>query len=81
MGGIGVMFPTVVVLEHGNRLYVTLFERILEGIYQLDIFEEGRAVHSREFSGVAMAVDGRGRLYVAEEVDYPRVVRYRVGGG
>ncbi|MFC2141630.1 6-bladed beta-propeller [Acidobacteriota bacterium] len=78
IGGIGIMFPTVVVLEHGSRLYVTLFWRITEGLHQLDIFEDGQAVHSQEINGIVMAVDSRGGLYVAEEVDYPQVVRYRV---
>ena len=78
IGGIGIMFPTVVVLERGNRLYVTLFWRITEGLHQLDIFEDGQAVHSQEINGIVMAVDSRGGLYVAEEVDYPQVVRYRV---
>lgn len=43
-----------------------------------DVFQAGRQVGSIEVPGTLRAADARGRIYVAEEEGFPKVVRYAV---
>lgn len=75
---IGMRFPYVPVIEHENRLYITLSAREADDPKHLNIFENGRCIASVEVVGYAFAADRKGRLYFAEEEEFPKVVRYKV---
>lgn len=78
--GIGIVFPTVSALEYKERVYVTLLNiKTLLGEEvpnQLDVFEKGVPIASLDVDGFAYAIDQEGRLYFAEEEDFPKIVRY-----
>jgi hypothetical protein len=79
--GIGIMYPVVSVFEHKNRFYVNIkTSKPLVGDIpnQLDIFENEEQIATLDVVGSAYAIDRQGRLYFAEEEDFPRVVRYIV---
>ena len=42
----------------------------------LDVFQGNNQVGTLEAGGTPLAVDSRGRIYFAEELDFPKVVRY-----
>jgi hypothetical protein len=73
---IALIFPYLTVLEFGERLYVTVYGKGGEGPNELIIYEKDRPVASLPVSGMPRAIDRQGRLYCAEETDFPRVVRY-----
>ncbi len=77
-GGIGFRFPGTSVLEHKNRLYVTLQGLDPDAPNHLEIFEKDEYIASLEVKGLAFAVDRQGRLYYAVEEDSPKLVRYAV---
>ncbi len=78
MGGIGIIFPVVYVLEYKNRLYVTIQGWDRDGPNQMEIFDNNRSVASLAIKGFAYSVDKEGRIYFAEEEDFPRVVRCKI---
>ena len=41
----------------------------------LDVFENEKLIASQKIVGFAHTIDKKGRLYLVEEEDYPRVVR------
>lgn len=47
---------------------------------KMDVFEKGKQVETLDVNGTPFAVDSQGRIYFAEEVDFPKVVRYSVIG-
>jgi hypothetical protein len=75
---IGMRFPYISVLEYGNKLYVTMMAWDEEELNHLDVFENEKLVASQKIAGFAHAIDNKGRLYLLENEDYPRVVRIRV---
>lgn len=80
-GGIGLIAPYVSILEYKDRLYVSI--RTIKAIVgdipnQLDIFENKKYIASLNVKGIAYAVDREGRLYFAEEEDFPKAVRYKI---
>ena len=78
MGGIGIIFPVVYVLEYKNRLYVTIKGWDRDGPNHMEIFDNNRSVASLAIKGFAYSVDKEGRIYFAEEEDFPRVVRCKI---
>ena len=79
--GIGIIYPVVSVFEHKNRFYVNIrTSKPLVGDIpnQMDIFENDEQVATFDVNGLAYAIDRQGRLYFAEEEDFPMVVRYIV---
>lgn len=77
-GHLALIFPAVYVLEHQNRLYITFPPQRGQGSGELTIFENDKPVASAEVIGIPHAVDSQGRLYVVEQENFPRVVRYIV---
>lgn len=77
-GTVGMAFPWVTVLEHKNRLFITLRKFGKHTHHTLHIFEKRRCVASLQVNGYAYAIDKMGRLYFSEEEDYPKMVRYTV---
>lgn len=77
-GHLALIFPAVYVLEHQNRLYITFPPQRGRGSGELTLFEDDEPIASAEVIGIPHAVDSRGRLYVAEQENFPRVVRYLV---
>jgi hypothetical protein len=77
-GKINFRFPGATVLEHKNRLYVTLQGPDPDAPDHLEIFEKDKYIASLEVKGLAFAVDRKGRLYYAVEEDFPKLVRYTV---
>lgn len=75
---IGMRFPYISVLDYGNKLYVTMMAWDEEELNHLDVFENEKLVASQKIAGFAHAIDNKGRLYLVEEEDYPRVVRLSV---
>ncbi|MCK4829907.1 6-bladed beta-propeller [bacterium] len=79
--GIGIIYPVVSVFEHKNRFYVNIrTSKPLVGDIpnQLDIFENDEQIATLDVNGLAYAIDRQGRLYFAEEEDFPMVARYIV---
>jgi len=77
-GRIAFRFPGASVLEHKNRLYVTLQGPDPDAPDHLEIFEKDKYIASLEVKGLAFAVDRKGRLYYAVEEYFPKLVRYAV---
>ncbi|HCS47400.1 MAG TPA: hypothetical protein DIW61_03770 [Candidatus Aminicenantes bacterium] len=75
---IALRFPFLTILESGNRLYVTVLRPDGEGPNDLILFKNDKPVASLPVVGMPRAVDSQGRIYCAEETDYPRLVRYIV---
>ena len=73
---IGLRFPFLTILESGNRLYVTVMEPEGKGPNELTVYEHEKPVASVPITGMPRAVDSQGRIYCAEETDFPRLVRY-----
>ncbi|MGB7297632.1 MAG: 6-bladed beta-propeller [Candidatus Aminicenantales bacterium] len=73
---IALRFPFLTILKSGNRLYVTVFRPEGEGPNDLIVFEDDKPVASLPITGMPRAVDGQGRLYCAQETDFPRLARY-----
>jgi hypothetical protein len=59
------------------RLFVTFPQRG-RGVGELTLFLNDKPIASTEIIGIPHAVDSQGRLYVAEQENFPRVVRYIV---
>jgi hypothetical protein len=76
---IALRFPFLTILESGNRLYVTVMEPEGKGPNELTVYEHEKPVASLPITGMPRAVDSEGRIYCAEEADFPRLVRYVVG--
>jgi hypothetical protein len=77
-GAIVLVFPYMTILESGNRLYVTVWNPGREGPNELTVYENDKPVASLPVTGMPRAVDSQGRIYCAEEADFPRLVRYVV---
>lgn len=77
-GRLALIFPAVYVLEHRDRLYITFPPRRGRGLGELTLFEDDKPVASTEVIGVPHAIDRQGRLYIVEQENFPRVVRYIV---
>ena len=75
---IALRFPFLTILKFGARLYVTVLRPDAEGFNELIVFENDKAVASLPVEGMPRAVDSTGRIYCAEETDFPRMVRYVV---
>lgn len=73
-----IIFPFLTVLEFEERLYVTVMRTGGEGANELLIYENDKQVGTLAVDGLPRAVDQEGRLYCAEEAEFPRVVRYLV---
>ncbi len=75
---IGMRFPYVSVIEHGKKLYVTMMAWEEDELNHLDVFENEKLIASQKIAGFTHAIDKKGRLYLVEAEDYPRVVRASV---
>jgi hypothetical protein len=72
---VGMRFPWASVFEHKDRLYVSLDVWDQDAPNQLDIFENNKYIISLKVEGFVYAIDKRGRLYFAEEEEFPKMVR------
>ena len=77
-GTVGISYPTVTVLEHKDRLYVTLKKFGENTTHTMHIFENRKYTTSLKVNGYAYAIDKKGRLYFSEEGNYPKMIRYLV---
>lgn len=77
---IALRFPFLTILESGSRLFVTVWRPGGEGPNELIVYENDKPVGSLPVVGMPRAVDSQGRIYCAEEIDFPRLVRYIVSG-
>ena len=75
---IALVFPFLTILESGHRLYVTVLRPGGEGPNELTVYENDKPIESLPITGMPRAVDSQGRIYCAEETDFPRLVRYVV---
>jgi hypothetical protein len=75
---ISMRFPYVSVIEHGKRLFVTMMVMEEDEPNHLDVFENEKLIFSQKIIGFTHAIDKKGRLYLVEEEDFPRVVRVTV---
>jgi len=75
---IGMRFPYISIIEEGKRLYVTMMAWEEDELNHLDVFENEKLIASQKIVGFAHAIDKKGRLYLVEEEDYPRVVRVTI---
>ncbi|MBN1938511.1 MAG: 6-bladed beta-propeller [Candidatus Aminicenantes bacterium] len=72
------LFPNGFIQGSGERTYVKIRKPMEKTGQELDVFEGGRQIGRLTVSGFPLAVDKEGRLYFAEEENYPRIVRYVV---
>ena len=72
------LFPTAYVQEAGQRIYVTISKPAMKTGHEMDILEDGRQIGRLIVSGIPYAIDAQGRLYIAEEEPFSRIVRYIV---
>ena len=77
-GGLAFLVPAVYVLEDQNRLFVTFPPKRGRGAGELTLFVNDEPVASTEIIGIPHAIDSQGRLYVVEQENFPRMVRYVV---
>lgn len=77
---IALVFPFLTILKSGNRLYVTVLRPGREGPNELIVYENDKPAGSLPVSGMPRAADSQGRIYCAEEADFPRLVRYVISG-
>lgn len=77
-GRLAFLVPAVYVLEDQNRLFVTFPPKGRRGAGELTLFVNDKPVASTEILGIPHAIDSKGRLYVAEQENFPRMVRYVV---
>ena len=75
---IALVFPFLTILESGSRLYVTVLRPGGEGVNELIIYENDKPVASLPVAGMPRVLDSKGRIYCAQETDFPRLVRYFV---
>jgi hypothetical protein len=75
---ISLVFPFLTILESGNRLYVTVWRPGGEGPNDMTVYENDKPVASLPLAGMPRAIDAQGRIYCAEETEFPRLVRYIV---
>jgi hypothetical protein len=75
---ISLRFPFLTILESGTRLYVTVLRPDREGPNELIVYENDKPIGSLPVNGMPRAVDSQGRIYCAEESDFPRLIRYVV---
>ena len=73
---IALVFPFLTILESGSRLYITVLRPGGEGANELIVYENDRPVGTLPIAGMPRAADSQGRIYCAEESDFPRLVRY-----
>jgi hypothetical protein len=73
---IALRFPFLTILESGYRLYVTVWRTSEEGPSELIVYENDKPVGSLPVPGMPRAVDSHGRIYCAQDSDFPRMVRY-----
>jgi len=71
-------FPYISVLEHGKRLFVSMLAWEEDELNHLDVFENEKPIASRKIAGFAHTIDTKGRLYLVEEEEYPKVVRVSI---
>ena len=75
---VGMRFPYVSVLECGKKLYVSIMSWEEDELNHLDVFENEKLIASQKITGFVHTIDKKGRLYLVEEEDFPRVVRASV---
>ncbi len=75
---IALVFPFLTILESGSRLFVTVLKPGGEGANELIVYENDKPIGSLPVAGMPRAVDSQGRIYCAEETNFPRLVRYVV---
>jgi hypothetical protein len=75
------------IVSSGDLIFVALLTRKAKAKLTADVFQAGRQIGSVDFSGIPMADDGRGLIYMAEQPGglfgvlleaegFPKVVRY-----
>ncbi len=75
---IAMRFPYVSVFEHKNRLYVSIRSWETDSPHQMEVFENEKRIASLKTTAFASAIDKKGRLYLIEEEDFPRLIRASV---
>lgn len=78
VGGIGIIYPVICAIAYKNRLYVTIRGWSRDGTNQMEIFDNNKSVASLAIKGCAYSVDKQGRIYFAEQEEFPRVVRCKL---
>jgi hypothetical protein len=75
---IGMRFPYISVFKHDKKLYVTMMIWDEDELNHLDVFENEKLIASQKIVGFAHAIDKKGRLYLVESEDYPKVIRVTI---
>ena len=74
--GHGFISTAAHVVEAGGRVFAVLQTMDPRQQKKMDVFEKGKQVGTLNVNGLPYAVDAQGRIYFAEEQDFPKVVRY-----
>jgi len=72
------LFPAAYIQATGNRTFVTIRLPGAKSGHEMIVFINGKASGSLPVAGIPYVIDSQGRLYIAEEEGFPRVVRYLV---
>jgi hypothetical protein len=73
--GRGFVSTAADIVRSGDFTFVVLSN---PGPKKADVFEAGKQIGTMDVSGRPLCVDSSGRVYFAEEEDFPRVVRYSI---
>lgn len=76
--GRGFMSTAAQIVQSGGLVFVSLRDPDPKAPKTADIFEAGQMIGSIGLPGTPHVADLQGRIYFAEEEDFPRVVRYAV---
>lgn len=65
-------------MRSGETTFVLLHNPDPRAPKTADVFKNGQQVGTAVFPGEPFTVDPRGRIWFAEEEDFPKIVRYEI---
>jgi hypothetical protein len=66
------------IVQSGDLVFVVFQNPDPKAKKMADVFQAGKQIGAVEFPGTPYAADLQGRIYIAEEEDFPKIVRYAV---
>lgn len=76
--GRGLVTTAAHIIASGKYVFIKLQGFVPKGGNRLDVFENGIQEGSIEIHGIPRASDAQEHIYIVEDEDYPKIVRYRV---
>jgi hypothetical protein len=67
------------IVQSGDLVFVVFQNPDRKAIKKMDVFRGGLQIETQDAPGTPFAVDAQGRLYFAEDENFPKIRRYRIG--